>query len=440
MRRDRDPVYIRSDIIEKAQAGEITGDQAEAEAKRLGVGPLATKPAADTLDAMAEPYWTMVMAVAWIAWRTPEAVRDQWDEYRSRCFDWHFRRSRIGFDGPIRDGWFLEQRGPSSLLTLQLAESFDRASSSEADLPIMSVAESEEALMVALRTDCFPAFGLQDGAGERRPVPAHAWIDLKCMNDRHRDYYAPLGGRFAAGVRYDDVRVRSASVAGLWQAPKPRPSLTLPQVAKPERAGFMPLFQAALWIATRGGSVLFDPESELHWQSAYAELIDAMSTGEVRVTGIRDNVRQAIDGAIFAGCRVDYPYQDAPISLILSDDFYIQSYPYIDDEHWRGGFDDSFQNRRETRWKQMMVAKADVARLWPFTRLQTGAPGRPTSMHLVKAEFEARGSRGEVCATLNEEARFLAGWLQRTHPANPIAQPKSIANAIRATYNAAKRA
>ncbi len=59
-----------------------------------------------------------------------------------------------------------------------------------------------------------------------------------------------------------------------------------------------------------------------------------------------------------------------------------------------------------------MVQKADIARLWPFHGLdagmdeaairasyRSGAPGQPSSMYLVEAEFEANaahaGSQGE---------------------------------------------
>lgn len=49
MSRERDPVHIVSDIVSRAQEGLITDEEAEAQAKAQGVGPLATKPAADAL-------------------------------------------------------------------------------------------------------------------------------------------------------------------------------------------------------------------------------------------------------------------------------------------------------------------------------------------------------------------------------------------------------
>ena len=85
MIRRREAIYIRSGIIGKVQSGKWTADRAEAVAKRLGVGPLASVPHAFMYDPMREEFWTMPMAVAWIAWRTEDAVRDAWDEYRKNA-------------------------------------------------------------------------------------------------------------------------------------------------------------------------------------------------------------------------------------------------------------------------------------------------------------------------------------------------------------------
>ena len=77
-----------------------------------------------------------------------------------------------------------------------------------------------------------------------------------------------------------------------------------------------------------------------------------------------------------------------------------------------------------------MVLKSDVAHHWPFslaqasgktpvTTYQSGAPGRPTSMHLVEVEFRARWDRGEAKTSIGAEARMLSEWLQKEHPDAP---------------------
>jgi hypothetical protein len=99
----------RDDLITKVQRGEMTPADAESEAKRLGLRSLASEPDPNDYDPMREPFWTLPMAVAWIAYRTQNAVRNWWDEYRKECWDWHFREWRVGPDGPVHQGHFLEQ-------------------------------------------------------------------------------------------------------------------------------------------------------------------------------------------------------------------------------------------------------------------------------------------------------------------------------------------
>jgi hypothetical protein len=62
---------------------------------------------------------------------------------------------------------------------------------------------------------------------------------------------------------------------------------------------------------------------------------------------------------------------------------------------------------------------------------RTGAPGRPTSMHLIRAEYHARWERGEVLDSIGEEAEALSRWLMNTHPTAPSPTPKTIANNLR---------
>ena len=53
-----------------------------------GAGQLSFHPPAADHDPTREPFWTPVMAVAWIVWRTLEAVREAWPEYVGRCWIW----------------------------------------------------------------------------------------------------------------------------------------------------------------------------------------------------------------------------------------------------------------------------------------------------------------------------------------------------------------
>lgn len=65
---------------------------------------------------------------------------------------------------------------------------------------------------------------------------------------------------------------------------------------------------------------------------------------------------------------------------------------------------------------------------------RTGAPGRPTSMHLVTDEYHARWERGDVLDSIGEEAEALSRWLTKTHPTAPKLTAKTIANSLRSEH------
>jgi len=62
---------------------------------------------------------------------------------------------------------------------------------------------------------------------------------------------------------------------------------------------------------------------------------------------------------------------------------------------------------------------------------QTGAPGRPSSMHLVEREHQVRCDRGEAEASIGREAEVLEAWLRDNHPDAPRSSAKTIANRLR---------
>jgi hypothetical protein len=160
----------------------------------------------------------------------------------------------------------------------------------------------------------------------------------------------------------------------------------LPELVKPDGAGYMPLYCVAQWIVTHGGTRVINRFDEVLWREAYKVLLDRIASEDVKVLGlgVRDGATETVSGIHFASCSVAYPFSDTPLDLILSKELCLFSRPYLDDEHWRRGFDDSLEDRRGARWRRLMVLKADVARYWPFAAaLDHGPPthtpaARPT--------------------------------------------------------------
>jgi hypothetical protein len=69
---------------------------------------------------------------------------------------------------------------------------------------------------------------------------------------------------------------------------------------------------------------------------------------------------------------------------------------------------------------------------------RTGAPGRPSSMHLILAEFERRCDNDACELSLAQEARALHAWLCGNYPTAPPPSPGTIETRIRKDYNAWK--
>ncbi len=163
-------------LIKKASRGEILPDAAEAEAKRLGVGPLARKPKESSFDPMSETWWTLPMAIGWIVWRQPRQVLVYWDEYRLQCWAWRWVLGRHR----------LVQESPA---TLSLLVRVERRAETAAQDPkivksVMSVRSAKSKLWSALRADKVNAIGFDLGIGRRVPIRDFEWLDLDYFEEK----------------------------------------------------------------------------------------------------------------------------------------------------------------------------------------------------------------------------------------------------------------
>jgi hypothetical protein len=137
----------------------------------------------------------------------------------------------------------------------------------------------------------------------------------------------------------------------------------------PEGGGYMPLSQAAYWIVTNGGTKSVDVDDQAAWKHAYDELLAHIASNDVQIIGQSgDGMNEEINALLFAGLRVSYPYHDTPSELLFGSEPYIESFPFIDDEHWRKGFDDKLVPAPggKRRWSRLQVKKEDVRRIWRF--------------------------------------------------------------------------
>jgi hypothetical protein len=97
----------------------------------------------------------------------------------------------------------------------------------------------------------------------------------------------------------------------------------------------MPLYCAAQWIAAKGGAVQFDPEDRTIWKRTFDDLLAHMASGDVQVSGVRKGEREHVTVLHFVDCPVCHPFcDDLTFEIITSNELYLRSYPYLDEEHW----------------------------------------------------------------------------------------------------------
>jgi hypothetical protein len=117
----------RDDVLNAAWAGEITPEDAEGIAREHGWPAFAKRPGPDEdFDPMNLIRWSRNMALAWIMWRTPEAVCEMWDKYQAACLDW--RSERIPKEPEERSSRFLSPMIDDSLGALEPIEPEERSS------------------------------------------------------------------------------------------------------------------------------------------------------------------------------------------------------------------------------------------------------------------------------------------------------------------------
>jgi hypothetical protein len=136
---------------------------------------------------------------------------------------------------------------------------------------------------------------------------------------------------------------------------------------RPDGPGFMPLTEAAHWIASKGGIVSVEIGEQI-WKPAFDDLLAHIASQDVEVIGRRGAGNESVPARLFARIRVVYPYSDLPLHTMLGDEPYLDCYPFVDDDHWQREFNDKLyaSGRDQPQWTHLQVKKSDVARLWPF--------------------------------------------------------------------------
>jgi hypothetical protein len=223
---DTEPDLLRDRLFMQAQRGEITGEQAEEMAAAHGLEPFERKPELPRFDPTRKSHWTIVMAVAWIAWRDFGLVREQDRDFCSACFHWVYRKRNGPCDGtaePVeRAGYFLETRLAPTLNRLALLEQIMRAQGNVPSTAVMTIRDAVAALWQALSKDSLVAQGF-DANGAVVNIPSREWVYLRLREE---------GGRNVLGYDavsrpepFTAVRLGQSDLLRLWQVTGEVPAL-----------------------------------------------------------------------------------------------------------------------------------------------------------------------------------------------------------------------
>lgn len=219
-----------------------------------------------------------------------------------------------------------------------------------------------------------------------------------------------------------------------------KPGLGLPDLQMPIQDGWMPLTAAAQWIATRGGQVSFAADDASSWAPAFDALLAAIASAKVRVVGTPNGWPDIpIPLHHFVDCPVEYPFEETHLDRFFDGPTHLRAHAAYSKEEWEDPFHDSLIKDGEVLWSRLLVSAADVRTCWPFKLADpktSGAIGRPTSIHLVRAQLQQRAQSGEMLPSLKAESRLLSNWLAVTHPHTHQIKPRSLENSIRAEFRA----
>jgi hypothetical protein len=216
---DIDLDLLRERLFKQAERGEITGKQAEEAAAAHGLKPFEGTPEPPRFDPRLKSHWSIGMAVAWIAWRDFNLVREQDPEFCLECFHWRYRewKERVHKAAkPVkRAGYFLEARRPPTVRRLALLDLISRVRGNVPSTAVMMIREAEAELWRALSEGYLIAEGFNaDGAVVE--IASREWAYLRLREAGGRDVlrYDAVG----QSEPFTAVTIRQSDALRLWPA------------------------------------------------------------------------------------------------------------------------------------------------------------------------------------------------------------------------------
>nr|WP_041757222.1 hypothetical protein [Bradyrhizobium sp. ORS 278] len=426
-------------ILDRLRRGEITPEIAEQEAQSLGLEPFETKPDPCEFDPDSMHWWSVPMALAWIAWRNTASVREHCAEYREARLIFVSVAMNIPINGGTEfqrvDGHELKPLGPSTIARLSLDETYLQSTK---NLPLttrMTIARAEKQLIAHLAAGSIVAIA-KDASGLPVDVPGREWPYLEFFVERQSDVLKRGALEFVPA--FTDIKLPAEILKTIW----PEFTVEAPMIepmTRASQAGYVPLCSAIHWVMTESGRLKRHLEDTQAWNAAVRTLTPLMATGEVEVIG-RDSTGQPqpIDPHLFADVPVGHPLREC-FSLLSRDGPWISCTPYVDDEHWGRDFNDLMYLKKASppAWTHLQVKKSDILRHLHFlntvltdsadkaTRPSKSKP--PTLQQQIRKAVNELWPKGDLPRVLDRD-KALAQWFKAKAQTPP--SPRTIRRAL----------
>jgi hypothetical protein len=317
------------------------------------------------------------MAVAWIAWRDYTLVMEQIADYRKQAIRWKCQEwnepVQEGRQSCNREGWSLTCLAPSTAVRLGMLEKELFASGGLPATAQLTPAAAEEDLWRKLSEGLLRADGF-DRNGALIEIPVREWSRLKLFEERNQD--AVKYSAMDQYQPYSQVTFLREDLTQIWPRYEPFDTSTPLhsesfQPLDPHRPGWMPFSEGAYWIACEGGSKSIHVQDIEVWKESVSRLLAHISAGKIAVTGRRrgQGLSVPIEATSFVGIRIDYPYSQTPIELLVGSTPHLSCYGVAaDEELWETNFHDALigQHRQVPEYSHLQVCNADLAREFAF--------------------------------------------------------------------------
>jgi hypothetical protein len=211
----------RDELFQRARIGEFTPKEAEAEAARMGMEPLASHPKDDEFDPRKKSRWHLSMALAWILWRDFAEVREWDNDFRAECWNWQPFNVRLPTDGgtgpagPVVRGFAVAQLHPTNSLLFEIHGAV-AVLTNGLSVPGGSPRAAKADLWMALSDGRLTAEGIPATGGARIDVPAREWTDLENVTDGRLDGEYFRYRHHPLGRAYNDIVWRREDLVRLW--------------------------------------------------------------------------------------------------------------------------------------------------------------------------------------------------------------------------------